>query len=122
MGKGSDGSATASMPAPLPLKKIATMKVEQLPTKKQLKDAIPAHCFQHSIPTALALLVRDSIVNLAIFYVAWNYLPLLECNWSTPAGVEPPVRTWQTLSTRAAFRSTAVSCTPPRRAVEMSTT
>ena len=38
------------------------------------------------------------------------------------AGVEPPVRTWQTLSTRAAFRSTAASCTPPRKAVEMSTT
>ena len=41
---------------------------------------------------------------------------------STLAGVEPPVRTWQTLSTQAAFRSTAASCTPPRRAVEMSTT
>ena len=41
---------------------------------------------------------------------------------STLAGVEPPVRTWRILSTRAAFRSTAVSCTPPRRAVEMSTT
>lgn len=46
---------------PLPLKKIATLKPEELPTKKDLKDAIPAHCFEYSVVTSLSLVVRDGI-------------------------------------------------------------
>jgi len=74
MGKGGDSTA-AAMPAPVPLKKIASMKAEQLPTVKDLKDAIPKHCFEYSIVTSLSLVVRDGIIISALGYAAWNYLP-----------------------------------------------
>ena len=84
MGKGTGAGALNT--APLSLKAIATMKPEELPTKKQLKDAIPAHCFKYSIPTSLGLVLRDAIVIGAIGWAGWNYLPQ-ETNWTTPEGI-----------------------------------
>jgi omega-6 fatty acid desaturase (delta-12 desaturase) len=63
------------MRAPLSLRKIATLPKEQLPTKKDLKDAIPVHCFEYSTVTSLSLVVRDGLVIGALGYAAWNYLP-----------------------------------------------
>ena len=84
MGKGTGAGALNT--APLSLKAIATMKPEELPTKKQLKDAIPAHCFKYSIPTSLGLVLRDAIIIGAIGWAGWNYLPQ-ETNWTTPEGI-----------------------------------
>jgi len=50
------------------------MKKEDIPTKKMLRDAIPKECFEYSIPTSLALVVRDGLVIGSLWYVAWNYL------------------------------------------------
>jgi len=78
MGKGADGTtiaAVAEMRAPLPLRKIATLGKDELPTKKDLKNAIPAHCFEYSNLTSLSLVVRDGLVIGALGYAAWTYLP-----------------------------------------------
>ena len=44
---------------PMPLKKIATLKPSELPTIKDLKNAVPKHCFEYSNITSLSLVVRD---------------------------------------------------------------
>jgi len=46
-----------------------------IPTKKELRDAIPAHCFKHSVPYSLALVVRDAMVIGTFGALAWNFLP-----------------------------------------------
>lgn len=43
---------------------------ENLPTKKQIRDAIPAHCFEHSYVTALAHLARDLTIVAAFGMLA----------------------------------------------------
>lgn len=57
-----------AVPAPLSLKKIATLKAEELPTVKDLKDAIPKHCFEYSTVKSLGLVVRD---GKSIIEVCW---------------------------------------------------
>ena len=55
-------------------------------TIKQIRDAIPAHCFQRSAATGLYYVARDLTVLAAIFYVFHNYV--------TPENVPSmPVRT-----------------------------
>lgn len=71
MGKGGDATtapAKASLPA------IAKDK-SQLPSIKEIKAAIPAHCFKRNTLTSLSLVVRDGIIISALAYGAWNYLP-----------------------------------------------
>jgi len=36
-----------------------SVPTEQLPTKHAIRSSIPAHCFEHHLPTALGLLARD---------------------------------------------------------------
>eukprot|EP00747_Dinoflagellata_sp_TGD_P056473 gnl/TRDRNA2_/TRDRNA2_150116_c0_seq1.p1 gnl/TRDRNA2_/TRDRNA2_150116_c0~~gnl/TRDRNA2_/TRDRNA2_150116_c0_seq1.p1 ORF type:complete len:431 (+),score=53.03 gnl/TRDRNA2_/TRDRNA2_150116_c0_seq1:79-1293(+) len=69
---------------PFPLKAIAKMKPSELPTKNELQNAIPKHCFTYSIPMSLWLVLRDTIVNGLIFYVGWNYLPMDCSSCSNP--------------------------------------
>jgi omega-6 fatty acid desaturase (delta-12 desaturase) len=85
MGNAKDDSACTAA-KPLPLRKIATMKPEELPTKKDLKDAIPAHCFKHSTPLSLALVLRDFIVISALWLAAWKCLPM-ETDWTSMTGL-----------------------------------
>jgi omega-6 fatty acid desaturase (delta-12 desaturase) len=59
-----------------PLKNIAKLKPDELPTKKDLRDAVPAHCFEYNLPLSLALVVRDGIIISSIFYMGWNFLPM----------------------------------------------
>jgi hypothetical protein len=59
-----------------PLKNIAKLKPGELPTKKDLRDAVPAHCFEYNLPLSLALVVRDGIIISSIFYLGWNFLPM----------------------------------------------
>jgi len=73
MGKGAEG-ATVKVD-PMTTKKIAMLKPEELPTVKDLKNAIPAHCFEYSLVTSFSLVVRDGLIISAIMYGAWNYLP-----------------------------------------------
>jgi len=53
------------------------MKGDELPTKKDLKDAILAkapRAFEYSDVTSLSLVVRDGLIISALGYGAWNYL------------------------------------------------
>jgi len=43
---------------------------ESLPTKKQIRDAVPAHCFDYSTATALGHVVRDGCVIAAFAFLA----------------------------------------------------
>jgi len=77
--KGVDGQVMANgqtVDLKFPLKNIAKLPADQLPTKKELQDSIPAHCFKHSIPRALALVLRDAVIIGCIFHLGWNYLPM----------------------------------------------
>jgi len=77
--KSSDGQVMANgqtVDLKFPLKNIAKLPADQLPTKKELQDSIPAHCFKHSIPRALALVLRDAVIIGCIFHLGWNYLPM----------------------------------------------
>ena len=38
----------------------AVLPKEQLPTKKQIRDAIPPKCFEHSYVSAFAHVIRDT--------------------------------------------------------------
>ena len=65
MGKG--GEAVALVGAPLVTAEKATLVAalvpkEKLPTKKQIRDSIPAHCFEHSYLKAFAHVLRDTLV------------------------------------------------------------
>lgn len=44
--------------------------VEQLPTKQEIRQAIPRHCFEHHLPTALSLLLRDIVIVFCFGYAA----------------------------------------------------
>ncbi|KAL2824872.1 fatty acid desaturase-domain-containing protein, partial [Aspergillus cavernicola] len=43
-------------------------------TIKQIRDAIPAHCFNRSAATSLSYLFRDVAVLASVFYVFHNYV------------------------------------------------
>lgn len=43
---------------------------EQLPTKTEIRNAIPASCFEHHLPTALALLLRDLVIVFCFGFLA----------------------------------------------------
>lgn len=43
-------------------------------TIKQIRDAIPAHCFQRSAVTSLSYVFRDMAVLASVFYVFHNYV------------------------------------------------
>ena len=45
---------------------------DELPTKKQLKDAVPPHCFERDSLASLALVVRDGVIIGAIGYLGWQ--------------------------------------------------
>jgi len=49
--------------------------VKDLPDIKDIRGAIPKHCFQRSMIRGFALIARDSIIAFALGYAAWNYLP-----------------------------------------------
>ncbi|KAI0007582.1 fatty acid desaturase-domain-containing protein [Xylariaceae sp. FL0662B] len=46
-------------------------------TMKQIYDAIPAHCFQPSIPRSLAYVVRDYLYLGGLMYATYTYVPML---------------------------------------------
>lgn len=51
------------------------MKGDQLPSIKEMRNAVPPHCFVHNNFTSLSLVVRDALVIGTLWYLAWNYLP-----------------------------------------------
>ena len=46
-----------------------------VPTLAEVRAAIPKHCFKHSVPRALALVVRDGCVIGTFGGLAWHFLP-----------------------------------------------
>ena len=64
-----------------PMKTFAgsTAKVDRdselIPTKKQVRDALPPEVFEHSTANALGLVLRDACVLLAFGAPAWCLLP-----------------------------------------------
>jgi omega-6 fatty acid desaturase (delta-12 desaturase) len=72
---------TVDLPYNLKLRAIATMKPEEFPTKKQIQDALPEHCFKYNNMLSLALVARDAVVIGSIFYVGWNFLPMESSPW-----------------------------------------
>jgi len=49
---------------------------QQVPTLGELRAAIPAHCFKHSMSKAFGLVVRDGLIMAALLAVALAMLPL----------------------------------------------
>mmetsp|Transcript_20880 Transcript_20880/g.83217 ORF Transcript_20880/g.83217 Transcript_20880/m.83217 type:complete len:410 (+) Transcript_20880:98-1327(+) len=49
----------------------ALLDKDALPTKKEIREAIPAHCFEHSVPKALGHVVRDGLVIAAFAGLAY---------------------------------------------------
>jgi hypothetical protein len=44
---------------------------------KDLRQAIPSHCFKVDHTTALSLLARDLFLVYSFGWVAWTYIPLI---------------------------------------------
>ena len=52
----------------------AVLPKEQLPTKKQIRDAIPPKCFEHSYVSAFAHVIRDTAVVAMFAFLAASLL------------------------------------------------
>lgn len=54
---------------------LVTISPSEMPTVSELRNAIPAHCFQRSTLHSLALVVRDGAIISLLGYLAWTYFP-----------------------------------------------
>ena len=76
MGKGAQQiPRMAQVGAPLVVAEKATLVAavipkEKLPSKKEIRDSIPEHCFQHSYVAAFAHVLRDGLVIGAFAFLA----------------------------------------------------
>ena len=80
MGKGAQQiPRMAQVGAPLVVAEKATLVAavipkEKLPSKKEIRDSIPEHCFQHSYVAAFAHVLRDGLVIGAFAFLAATLL------------------------------------------------
>ncbi|CAK9063386.1 Delta(12)-acyl-lipid-desaturase (Delta(12)-oleate desaturase) (PgFAD2) [Durusdinium trenchii] len=49
---------------------------EKVPELRELREAVPKHCFERSLVKSTFFLARDLVVCYAIAYAAYNYLPM----------------------------------------------
>ena len=54
--------------------KVGKVKKTPPPTLAEIRRSIPKHCFEHSIPHALFLVVRDGAIMATIFLLATRIL------------------------------------------------
>jgi len=59
----------------------AVIDKEKLPSKSEIKKAIPAHCFEHSIAKALGNVVRDGLVIGLFAFFATSLLKVHDQSW-----------------------------------------
>ena len=50
------------------------MDKQKLPTKQEIRDSIPAHCFKHSYVAAFGHVLRDSLVIATFAFLAATLL------------------------------------------------
>ncbi|KAH8075608.1 oxidoreductase [Aureococcus anophagefferens] len=89
----------------------ALIPKEKLPTKKEIRDSIPEHCFQHSYTAAFAHVARDGLIiatfaflafaclrreNLtAVDWVGWNCYAFFQGAALTGCALLVPYFAWQ---------------------------